>query len=148
MLLSSTPESHIRIAFLFNLRYVRVCRYGHLRFVSLPTSHYRPHITPLVFRMLSLSPCISHALMFLSLVMTMTMMMAPRGRGECVRLKNFVVNASITDNTIAHCGIYDFVFPDNTTNTGKNGEGIYIGTSSKQVRLGEWVHSLACSWGF
>lgn len=57
----------------------------------------------------------------------------PPGRGECVRLKNFVINANITDNTIQHCGMFDFEFPGNSTKQGKNGEGIYIGTSSKQV---------------
>lgn len=55
------------------------------------------------------------------------------GRGECVRLKNFVVNANIADNTIQHCGMYDFEFAGNSTTGGKNGEGIYIGTSSNQV---------------
>ena len=50
------------------------------------------------------------------------------GRGECVRLKNFVVNADVSGNTIQHCGLYDYEFGD-----GKNGEGIYIGTSTNQV---------------
>ena len=58
---------------------------------------------------------------------------APTVRGECVRLKNFVINANITDNTIQHCGLYDFEFAGNSTTSGKNGEGIYVGTSSNQV---------------
>lgn len=49
--------------------------------------------------------------------------------GECVRLKNFVTGAKLTSNTIQHCGLYDYKFGD-----GKNGEGIYIGTSTNQVR--------------
>lgn len=49
--------------------------------------------------------------------------------GECVRLKDFVVNANITGNTIQNCGIYDYEFLSNE----KNGEGVYIGTSSTQV---------------
>ena len=53
---------------------------------------------------------------------------ARNGRGECVRLKNFVVNAHVSGNTIQHCGLYDYEFGD-----GKNGEGIYIGTSTNQV---------------
>lgn len=53
-------------------------------------------------------------------------------RTECVRLKNFVVEAEITGNTIKYCGVYDFAYGDG----GKNGEGIYIGTSSTQVSRG------------
>jgi len=56
------------------------------------------------------------------------------GSGECVRLKNFVVNAEITENTIRNCGVIDFFF-DNGED-GKNGEGVYIGTSINQVRGG------------
>lgn len=47
-----------------------------------------------------------------------------------MRLKNFVVDAEIRDNNIRHCGMYDFAFGEG----GFNGEGIYIGTSSSQVR--------------
>lgn len=50
-------------------------------------------------------------------------------RDECVRLKNFVVGAEISYNDISNCGVRDFVFG----NSGKNGEGIYVGTSSTQV---------------
>lgn len=55
---------------------------------------------------------------------------------ECVRLKNFVTNAQIMDNTIKYCGVYDFAFNEG----GQNGEGIYIGTSNTQVR-----HKNACT---
>ena len=48
--------------------------------------------------------------------------------GECLRLRYFATKAEIAYNTIANCGVYDFVFNDG----GKNGEGIYIGTSNKQ----------------
>lgn len=51
-------------------------------------------------------------------------------RGECVRLKHFVTNSFVTDNVITNCGIYDYQFD----NGGKNGEAVYVGTSSKQVR--------------
>lgn len=47
---------------------------------------------------------------------------------ECIRLRYFVQGANIHDNTIRNCGIYDFVFATG----GKNGEGIYIGTSAEQ----------------
>ena len=57
----------------------------------------------------------------------------PHHRGECVRLKDFVVNALITDSTITNCGIHDYEFGSDE----KNGEGVYIGTSSTQVRA--WV---------
>lgn len=55
--------------------------------------------------------------------------------GECVRLKNFVVHAEITGNTITTCGVHDYKFGDALTDTDadKNGEGIYIGTSINQV---------------
>ncbi|CAM9223101.1 unnamed protein product [Pylaiella littoralis] len=56
--------------------------------------------------------------------------MSVRNCGECVRLKNYVVGAIISDNVIEYCGVRDFVYG----NEGENGEGIYVGTSSKQVR--------------
>lgn len=58
-------------------------------------------------------------------------MFTPSSRSECVRLKNFVTGAIIQNNTIEGCGIWDYRFG----NEGKNGEGIYTGTSSKQVNL-------------
>ncbi|CAM9369728.1 unnamed protein product [Ascophyllum nodosum] len=48
---------------------------------------------------------------------------------ECVRLKNRVVNAEILENTIESCGVHHTLFESE----GKNGEGIYIGTSSSQL---------------
>lgn len=51
-------------------------------------------------------------------------------RGECVRLKRFVMNPDITGNIIEKCGLFDFTFDDGN----KNGEGVYIGTSTDQVR--------------
>ena len=50
-------------------------------------------------------------------------------RGECVRLKNNVINAEISNNIIKNCGIHDYEFESDD----KNGEGIYIGTSSNQA---------------
>ncbi|CAM9864734.1 unnamed protein product [Ectocarpus sp. 4 AP-2014] len=53
--------------------------------------------------------------------------------GECVRLKDSVINAQVTGNTISNCGVHDYMF-----NSGdKNGEGVYIGTSSTQWTNGE-----------
>lgn len=49
-------------------------------------------------------------------------------RGECLRLRYFVTQSEISHNTIKNCGVGDFVFNDG----GKNGEGVYLGTSSKQ----------------
>lgn len=46
-----------------------------------------------------------------------------------MRLKNFVTNAELTDNVIEYCGVYDFRFD---LDGGKNGEAIYVGTSSTQ----------------
>ncbi|MEM7539414.1 MAG: discoidin domain-containing protein [Chloroflexota bacterium] len=48
--------------------------------------------------------------------------------GECLRLRYFVQESEIAHSNIMDCGIHDFV----QGGTGKNGEGIYIGTSSKQ----------------
>jgi hypothetical protein len=48
--------------------------------------------------------------------------------GECIRLRYYVTEANIHHNEITDCGFYDFVFDKG----GKNGEGIYIGTSSEQ----------------
>ena len=52
--------------------------------------------------------------------------------GECIRLKNFVINSDINGNTIEDCGLYDYAFDG----PNKNGEGVYIGTSTSQVRGG------------
>jgi peptidoglycan hydrolase-like protein with peptidoglycan-binding domain len=48
--------------------------------------------------------------------------------GECIRLRYFATKAEIAYNTITDCGVYDFVYGAG----GKNGEGIYLGTSSNQ----------------
>lgn len=48
-----------------------------------------------------------------------------------MRVKNFVVGADISYNEISNCGVRDFVYG----NSGKNGEGIYVGTSSTQVGI-------------
>lgn len=50
-------------------------------------------------------------------------------RGECVRLKQFVTNSEIVDNDVSYCGVHDYRYGGG----GKNGEAIYIGTSSNQV---------------
>ncbi|CAM9145891.1 unnamed protein product, partial [Laminaria digitata] len=47
---------------------------------------------------------------------------------ECIRMRNFVTNAVITNNVIEDCGVYDFQYQFD----GKIGEAIYIGTSSNQ----------------
>lgn len=46
-----------------------------------------------------------------------------------MRLRNWVTNSVLTNNTIEHCGVYDYVFGDGVD---KNGEAIYVGTSSTQ----------------
>ncbi|CAN0446328.1 unnamed protein product, partial [Scytosiphon promiscuus] len=47
---------------------------------------------------------------------------------ECIRIRNWVTNSIIRDNDLEDCGIYDFRYQFD----GKNGEAIYIGTSSNQ----------------
>ena len=48
--------------------------------------------------------------------------------GECIRLRYFATKSEIAHNIITDCGVYDFVFHGG----GKNGEGVYLGTSNKQ----------------
>ncbi|CAN0383197.1 unnamed protein product [Laminaria digitata] len=48
--------------------------------------------------------------------------------GECVRLKNFIVNAEITGNTIRNCGVIDYFF-DNGED-GKTAKGYTSGPPS------------------
>ncbi len=48
--------------------------------------------------------------------------------GECLRLRYFAQHNEIAYSTIFNCGRQDFQFGDD----GKNGEGIYVGTSSNQ----------------
>ncbi|CAM9155831.1 unnamed protein product [Ectocarpus sp. 12 AP-2014] len=52
-----------------------------------------------------------------------------RASGECLRLRYFVTGAEIFGNVISNCGIGDFVFGGMKA---KNGEVIYVGTSSNQ----------------
>lgn len=49
--------------------------------------------------------------------------------GECLRLRYFVTTAEVFGNVISNCGIGDFVFGGMKA---KNGEVIYVGTSSNQ----------------
>lgn len=68
--------------------------------------------------------------------------------GECLRLRYFAQYNEIDHSTFAHCGAFDFQFNQG----GKNGEAIYIGTSSNQWADGKnptadpdasdhnWVH--------
>ncbi|MEZ4862999.1 MAG: extracellular solute-binding protein [Caldilineaceae bacterium] len=48
--------------------------------------------------------------------------------GECLRLRYFAQHNEIAYSTFAGCGAFDFVFAQG----GKNGEAIYVGTSSNQ----------------
>ena len=52
--------------------------------------------------------------------------------GECLRLRYQAVRNEVAYSTFERCGVHDFRFKDG----GKNGEGVYIGTSPKQ--LGKW----------
>ncbi|CAM9440201.1 unnamed protein product, partial [Choristocarpus tenellus] len=55
-------------------------------------------------------------------------------QGECVRLRYFVTHSDIQDNDVQNCGVDDFIF---NPGHGKNGEGLYIGTSSNQWKDGK-----------
>jgi hypothetical protein len=48
--------------------------------------------------------------------------------GECLRLRYFAQHNEIAHSTFSHCGVFDFKF----NHGGKNGEAIYVGTSSNQ----------------
>lgn len=48
--------------------------------------------------------------------------------GECLRLRSFITNAEVVGNKFEGCGRHDFMFPSSS----KNGEAIYVGTSSNQ----------------
>ena len=48
--------------------------------------------------------------------------------GECLRIRYLASDIEVRDNVISNCGIHAFRFGAE----GKNGEGIYIGTSSNQ----------------
>lgn len=57
-------------------------------------------------------------------------MILKNARGECVRLKYFSQKNEISYSQITNCGVGDFVFKK----SGKNGEGIYIGTAPEQLK--------------
>jgi hypothetical protein len=63
-------------------------------------------------------------------VLHMTLMNAG---GECLRLRYFAQHNEVAYSTILNCGRYDYQFDDG----GKNGEAIYIGTSSSQWEDGK-----------
>ncbi len=56
-----------------------------------------------------------------------------RAGGECLRLRYFAQHNEIAYSTFLACGLFDFEFADG----GKNGEAIYIGTSSTQWEDGK-----------
>ena len=49
--------------------------------------------------------------------------------GECIRLKFFATDNEVARNTIRNCGAVNFTYPNGS---GKNGEGVYIGTAPEQ----------------
>jgi nitrous oxidase accessory protein NosD len=51
-------------------------------------------------------------------------------RGECVRIKYLSSEVLVERNTIRDCGLDDFV---ENPGSGKNGEGVYIGTAPEQL---------------
>ncbi|CAM9145362.1 unnamed protein product [Ectocarpus sp. 6 AP-2014] len=51
---------------------------------------------------------------------------------ECLRLRGWVNFGLIEDNDIQDCGKWDFVHDDQTDGE-KNGQGVYIGTSSSEL---------------
>ncbi|OEE77633.1 hypothetical protein A1OQ_00890 [Enterovibrio norvegicus FF-162] len=53
--------------------------------------------------------------------------------GECIRFRYKIVRSSIKDSFISNCGVHAFVYKLG----GKNGEGIYVGTSIKQWEDGK-----------
>jgi hypothetical protein len=71
------------------------------------------------------------------------------GGGECLRLRYHAQNNEVAHSNFQNCGVHDFRFKDG----GKNGEGIYIGTSPKQLgkfgapdrsidqSSGNWIHN-------
>lgn len=76
--------------------------------------------------------------------------------GECLRLRYFVTHSEIRNSRFIGCGVHDFKFPPG----GKNGEAIYLGTSSTQWADGKnptdgpdhsrdnWIHhNTFQTWG-
>ncbi len=57
-----------------------------------------------------------------------TRMVIQNAGGECIRLRYYAIGNEISYNAIGPCGAFDFKFESNN----KNGEGIYIGTSTDQ----------------
>ncbi|MBI3984737.1 MAG: hypothetical protein HY344_02230 [Candidatus Levybacteria bacterium] len=57
-----------------------------------------------------------------------TRMVIQNAGGECIRLRYYVMASEISYNAVGPCGAFDFKFESNN----KNGEGIYLGTSSDQ----------------
>ena len=55
-------------------------------------------------------------------------------QGECLRARYFVTNFEVVGCHIENCGVEDFVFGDMKA---KNGETIYLGTSSNQISDGK-----------
>ncbi len=53
---------------------------------------------------------------------------------ECARMRYFVTNAQFFSNHVENCGVYDFVLGGMKA---KNGELLYLGTSSNQIGDGK-----------
>ncbi|CAM9171617.1 unnamed protein product [Scytosiphon promiscuus] len=53
--------------------------------------------------------------------------------GECVRMRYFITYSQVYNNRISNCGAHDYVMDGKS----KNGEGIYLGTSSNQWEDGK-----------
>lgn len=60
--------------------------------------------------------------------LSLSRMMIKNAGGECIRLRYFATGNEISYNIIGPCGAFDFKFESDN----KNGEGIYVGTSSEQ----------------
>ena len=69
------------------------------------------------------------------------------GGGECLRLRYFAQRNEIAHSTFEGCGVHDF----RIKKSGKNGEGVYIGTAPEQLGRGtpdaasdqsdeNWIH--------
>ncbi len=62
-----------------------------------------------------------------------TRMTLENAGGECLRFRYFVQKSEVAYSTFNHCGVHDFQFKGKCKDCkGKNGEAIYIGSSSKQ----------------
>lgn len=53
---------------------------------------------------------------------------------ECVRMRYFITNAEFSSNHVENCGVWDFVLGGMKA---KNGELLYLGTSSNQIGDGK-----------